>query len=220
MEQQRHADNAKIDKLVAQMTHLSTMVSTMAASQSQIQKEFLTLKQQMRDRDSQGPQGSPAYAHSRASGGSHNAAPAVHPGRDLLAYDQQRSTSQERQQPPQHIGFQGAGGSSSRDRAEHDPLVETIDRLMEKGSFDEAMMHWLQSGNRQEEIFQQVLVKYNPSFVSELQPLLLLSVGATVSADLDGPNVAQKLALTEVVIYSFNRMVHNLVSSRPCSLMI
>ncbi|KAL1837098.1 hypothetical protein VTK73DRAFT_4826 [Phialemonium thermophilum] len=89
--------------------------------------------------------------------------------------------------------------------------MRTIDGLMKSGSYDEAMMRWLQSGaDREEAIFDQVIVPYDPRFVAELPPLLLLSVGATVSADLDGPHVAQKLALTEMVIYSFHQMLHSL----------
>ncbi len=85
---------------------------------------------------------------------------------------------------------------------------------MANGSYDEAMMRFLQAQDKEEEIFSQVIVKYDANFVTQLQPLLLLSVGATVSAKLDGRNVAEKLALTEHVIYRFNQMLPSLVSCR------
>jgi len=229
LERQRHADQAKIDQLVAQTTHLSTMISTMAASQSQIQKEFISLKQQTRDRDSQA-HGSPAQApaHSRGSVGSQSFT--GHPSRELVAYNQQGPSSQEHPQhaQSQHLGQQHPGPHHAQPQhtqpqhtqpqhafpngnRELEQAVQTMDNLMRNGNYDEAMMRWLQSGNNEEELFKQVIVKYSPTFVTDLQPLLLLSVGATISADLDGPNVAQKLAITEMVIYSFNQMINNLV---------
>jgi hypothetical protein len=100
----------------------------------------------------------------------------------------------------------------SREKLELNRQIEAIDRLMQSGAFDEAVLRWLQAGTKTEEIFDQVLAKYNPVFVADLQPLLLLSVGATVSNDLSPNNqkLGQKVSILEMVIYSFNNMVPTL----------
>jgi hypothetical protein len=244
IEQQRRADSSKIDQLIAQTTHLSDMISTMAASQTLIQQEFLALKQQMREREVQAPAQAPVpmqapmapipaptmshgqaqhnahygapnpvhnlahsnNAHSRGSGGSHS-----HTTREEY---NQAPPSSTRSRHSQQSTF-SPSARDQRDKAELDQLVEMIDNLMAVGKFDEAMMRFLQSDDKEEEIFKQVIVKYNPNFIRELQPLLLLSVGATISTNLDGPNVAEKITLTEMVIYTFNQMVPNLVSPGP-----
>jgi hypothetical protein len=100
-----------------------------------------------------------------------------------------------------------------RQKLELEHLIENIDELMRSRTYDEAMLRWLQSGDKAEEIFQQVLSNYNPVFVQELQPLLLLSVGATVSVDIsrNSQKLLKKINLLEVVIYAFNDNLGNLV---------
>ena len=95
-------------------------------------------------------------------------------------------------------------------------LLDTIDGLMRSGNYSDAMLRWLQSGDRTEEIFQQVLSNYNPMFAQDLPPLVLLSVGATVSRELSrgAPKLTKKISLLEIILYSFNQHIGNLVSSR------
>lgn len=234
LEEQHRNDTAKIDQLVAQTTHLSNMISTMAASQSQIQKEFLAMKQQMRERDAAaaapavpvpggpGSHASPivspnppahiappnqavrgaghGHGYSRGSGGVSS--------RETSSYSQQVSHQGQGQQS-QHSVFSPTGQELVHHR---DPDVEIVDELMANGNYDEAMMRFLQAQDKEDDIFSQVIVKYDASFVTQLQPLLLLSVGATVSAKLDGRDVAAKLAVTELVIYRFNQLLPSLVS--------
>ncbi|KAK3303936.1 uncharacterized protein B0T15DRAFT_399494 [Chaetomium strumarium] len=99
-----------------------------------------------------------------------------------------------------------------RQKLELDHLIETIDELMRSRNYDEAMLRWLQSGDKTEEIFQRVLADYNPMFVQELPPLLLLSVGATVSVDISrsSQKLLKKVNFLEVVIYAFNENLGNL----------
>jgi len=221
LEEQRRNDAAKIEQLLAQTTHLSNMISTMAASQSQIQKEFLAMKQQMRERDVAPVPGPSSHAgstivspnappqmvpqnqaaHNMGHGHGHSRGNAGPHSREMVAYGQQQVAHQG--PPPQQMQLQVQ---------QRDPDIETVDELMASGSYDEAMMRFLQSNAKEEDVFSQVLVKYDPNFVTQLQPLLLLSVGATVSAKLDGPYVAQKLALTEIVIYRFKQLLPSLVS--------
>jgi hypothetical protein len=207
MEEQRRADSAKIDQLVTQTTQLATIISTMVTSHSQSQKEFLALKQDLREHDrrtSHSQSGTHSHAHTRGNSANNQSASAT---REVAHYGQQaRSTSQEQQ------AIYVSNPKEDRDKMELGQLLGTIHSLMQTHNYDEAMMKWLQSAEKEEEVFKEVLVKYNPGFLSQLQPLLLLSVGATVSTVLDGDFVTQKLAWTEMVILSLHQMVHNLVS--------
>lgn len=230
LDRQRQADQAKIDQLVAQTSHLSTMISSMSAAQSQMQKEVISLKQQTRDREPLA-HGSPAHAsaHSRGSFGSQNLA--GNQARDLVPYAQPGPSSHEhlqlqgpsqqhsqvQHQLSQHIGSQPSQHPFSNANHELEQAAQNLEDLMRSGKYDEAMMFWLQSGNNEEELFKRVIIKYNPAFIADLQPLLLLSVGATISTELDGPSVGQKVAITEVVIYSFHQMVNDLVCRFPRS---
>lgn len=232
LEEQHRNDTAKIDQLVAQTTHLSNMISTMAASQSQIQKEFLAMKQQMRERDvgPAAPVFGPGSSHagslvspnapshvtpqnqavrSVGHGHGHSLGNARSHPREMGGYGQQQVTHQG-QQPGQSV-FSPTGREQAQ-LQQRDPDIEIVDELMANGSYDEAMMRFLQAQDKEEDIFTQVIVKYDPNFVTQLQPLLLLSVGATVSAKLEGRYVAEKLALTEMVIYRFHQMLPTLVS--------
>jgi hypothetical protein len=227
LEEQHRNDTAKIEQLLEQTTHLSTMISTMAASQAQIQKEFLAMKQQMREREV--PPVAPApSSHARSdvssnppaqmaqqsqgmhSGGHGHGQSRGSAGPQHGGYGQQQQVSHQGPPSQQSVFFPTSREQMQLQR--RGPEIEVVDELMANGSYDEAMMRFLQATEKEEDIFSQVLVKYDPSFVTQLQPLLLLSVGATVSANLDGRNVAEKLALTEMVIYRFNQLLPNLVS--------
>lgn len=235
IERQRRADSAKLDQLVVQTTRLSEMISTMATSHAVIQQEFLALKQHMREREAQAPvpalpavtmshgaghgpstshYGAPnptmhalaqsGYAPSRGSVGSHSNT------REAPEYNRAPPSS-SRSRHSQQSTFSPAG-RDPREKAELDQLVQIVDELMAAGDYDGAMMRFLQSEDKVEDVFKQVIIKYNPSFVSELQPLLLLSVGATISANLEGPNLIEKIGMTEMVIVTFHQMVPHLVS--------
>ncbi|KAB5582221.1 hypothetical protein GE09DRAFT_1074135 [Coniochaeta sp. 2T2.1] len=203
LEEQHRSDAANIDQLMAQTTHLSNMISTMAASQSQIQKEFLIMKQQLREREA-APAAPASVAPSIQS--SHVASPNV--PAHMIAQHSHQSCGSGSSHPREVAGYQQAAREQMHQR---DPDVAAVDELMAQGSYDEAMMRFLQAQDKEEEIFNQVIIKYDANFVGQLQPLLLLSVGATVSAKLDnGPHVAEKLHLTELVIYRFNQMLPSL----------
>ena len=257
-EEQHQSDTIKIGALIAQTTHLAKMISAMAASQTQMQKELLALKEHMTEREAPGPAATSAPASSVASNhvaqmispispavqnpavhGHPRGSSGAHP-REMSGYSQQRgphgaqqaqhgqqaqlgqqvqhvpqSQQSQRSQQSQHSQQSVFSPTGREQMHQRDPAVEQVDELMANGSYDEAMMRFLQAQGKEEEIFKQVIVKYNPEFVAQLQPLLLLSVGATVSANFDGQNVAEKLALTELVIYHFNQMLPNLVSHTP-----
>jgi len=230
-EEQRRGDDAKIDQLIAQTKALSTAISSLAASQSQLQKDFVSLRQhvydQSRERELAAQEPVHAHTHSRGSVGSHNQSGSA--AREFANYapqhqqqhhlqphsNQSPASSQQREHQyanqEQQVLF-APTARENREKLELQNLMETINELMKSASQDEAILRWLQSGDKTEEIFQQVLSAYNPVFVADLQPLLVLSVGTTVSVDLtrNNPKLPQKIAYLEVVIYSFNTLVPSL----------
>ncbi|KAH6613248.1 hypothetical protein F5144DRAFT_587091 [Chaetomium tenue] len=240
LDERRRNEDAKLDRLIAQTEDLSSAISSLAASQTQMQQELATLKQQMhdqsRERSSATEEHVRGHAHSHSAAGSHGLPSGG--SRELVNYPSQHQQHQPHQphqqqhQSPAHpqpvqapyshqqqhqhqhqFGNQEGQvvfaplSREERQKLELDNLVETIDGLMRSSNYDEAMLRWLQSGDKAEEIFQQVLSSYNPIFVQDLQPLLLLSVGATVSVDLsrNSQKLMKKVNLLEVVVYAFNQ---------------
>ncbi|KAL8396182.1 hypothetical protein RB595_003583 [Gaeumannomyces hyphopodioides] len=95
----------------------------------------------------------------------------------------------------------------TRLQADLELVVSQIEGLMASHNFDDAMMRWLQAIPHEQEVFRRVLNKYNPDFIHNLQPLVLLSVGATVSQDLEGPVLRERLAWIEMVLLVFNQLL-------------
>ncbi|KAK4139608.1 uncharacterized protein C8A04DRAFT_32881 [Dichotomopilus funicola] len=268
LDERRRNEDAKFDRLIAQTQDLASAISSLAASQAQMQQELAALKQQVHD---QGREKAPSAVdeHLRGLGASHGGAVGSHgppstSSRELVSYGPQHHQHQHQspaahsqsgqvpyshqhqhqhqhqsqpqpqpaqqqqhqlphQQQHQHQSQTQYGdhdgqvvyaplSREERQKAELDNLVEAIEGLMRASNYDEAMLRWLQSGDHAEEVFQQVLSNYNPIFVQDLQPLLLLSVGATVSVNLsrNTQKLIKKINLLEVVIYSFNQNVASL----------
>jgi hypothetical protein len=78
--------------------------------------------------------------------------------------------------------------------------IEAITHLMSDGNFEQATMQWLQS-QRTAELFDAVFIRCNPGYLRQVSPLLALSAGAVVSADLDR-NTPERLAWLEAVLTS------------------
>ncbi|KAI9752957.1 MAG: 3-ketoacyl-CoA thiolase with broad chain length specificity [Chaenotheca gracillima] len=92
---------------------------------------------------------------------------------------------------------QDAAGPSRQLRREtprKDPRQEEHDRivgLMREDRFEEATLQWLQS-SQQEELFDNVFVHCDPSFLQSLYPLVILSVAASITSNLES-NVRERL---------------------------
>ncbi|TLD26990.1 hypothetical protein PspLS_04599 [Pyricularia sp. CBS 133598] len=91
-----------------------------------------------------------------------------------------------------------------------DRLASELDEMMSSGNHDGAMMRWLQCGPNDMELFDRVLKNYDPDFLRKLPPLVLLSVGATITQNLDGSSLQEKLSWIEMVVYVFHSMLGNL----------
>jgi len=80
--------------------------------------------------------------------------------------------------------------------------IDTISGLMANGDFAKGTMQWLQS-DRCTELFDEVFVRWNPSYLSQMSPLLILSTGAIVSGALER-NLPERLDWLETVLRSIN----------------
>ena len=73
-------------------------------------------------------------------------------------------------------------------------------------------MKWLQSGAHEQVLFERVLVKHSPDFLVQLQPLVLLSVGSTLSNNMTGELLPDKIAWVEVMVHAYRDQLGRLVS--------
>jgi hypothetical protein len=89
--------------------------------------------------------------------------------------------------------------------------TEQITRLMDGGNFEQGTMQWLQS-RRTTELFEEVFIRCNPGYLRQVSPLLALSTGAVVSADLEH-NTPERLVWLDAVLTSVNP---NVSCSVPC----
>jgi len=70
------------------------------------------------------------------------------------------------------------------------------------------VIKWLQT-RREQEFFTTYFAKFSPDFVRELTPLLLLSLGATVSVQLDDELMNQRITWMEAILAAFQTHVSN-----------
>jgi hypothetical protein len=80
--------------------------------------------------------------------------------------------------------------------------TDDITRLMADGNYEQGTMQWLQS-RRTTELFEEVFIRCNPGYLRQVSPLLALSTGAVVSADLER-NTPERLVWLDAVLTSVN----------------
>jgi hypothetical protein len=80
--------------------------------------------------------------------------------------------------------------------------MESIAQLMSDGNYEQATMQWLQS-RRTSELFDEVFIRCNPSYIRQVSPLLALSAGAVVSGNLNR-NTSERLVWLDAVLTSVN----------------
>lgn len=129
---------------------------------------------------------------------------------------------QIQQQGPQQTGSQLSTSQvvfqpttkDNRERLDIEQACERVRTYMTQGKFDDAVMTWIQDTRNEEEVFSQVLAKYDATFIQNLNPLLLLTVAATVTANLENPQLLHtKLGWTEVVLVTFFEALPRIVST-------
>jgi hypothetical protein len=80
--------------------------------------------------------------------------------------------------------------------------AENITRLMAEKKYEQGTMAWLQS-QYTSELFDQVLVKCNPSYLEQVSTLLALSTGAVVTEKLD-TNLIGRMIWLDAVLSNVN----------------
>ncbi|CAK7208712.1 hypothetical protein SBRCBS47491_000184 [Sporothrix bragantina] len=127
----------------------------------------------------------------------------------LQQQQQQLREQHQQQQQQQHVLY-APQAQDEMEREEIEHIAGQIEGLIQSGKYDDAMMRWLQSNGKEEPLFRRVLVNHSPDMIRNLQPLVLLSVGTTVSQELDDQLVVQKLAWVEMVLLSLYQVANQL----------
>ncbi|KAL4750433.1 hypothetical protein BDW72DRAFT_175926 [Aspergillus terricola var. indicus] len=83
-----------------------------------------------------------------------------------------------------------------------DREITEIAQFMREGKYEEGSVKWLQS-EQQADLFDRLFVRFNPSYLNNLSPIVALSVGVAVTSSLQ-TNVMERLAWLEVVLQTVN----------------
>ncbi|KAJ6171474.1 hypothetical protein N7470_000541 [Penicillium chermesinum] len=86
--------------------------------------------------------------------------------------------------------------------APEDVELQEIMRLYEAGRVEDAAVKWVQS-TQQADLFDKFFVHVNPAHMRDLSAIVLLSVGAAVTATL-ATNTSQRLAWLELILHTVN----------------
>ncbi|TVY82474.1 hypothetical protein LSUE1_G003625 [Lachnellula suecica] len=85
------------------------------------------------------------------------------------------------------------------DEIEYDEMLESIEGVMAAGQYENAVIQWLQT-RREQQFFGNYFSKFNPEFIRGLTPLLLLSLGATISIELNDEYFLQRVSWLETIL--------------------
>ena len=85
---------------------------------------------------------------------------------------------------------------------EYQVMLKLINDTFNAGEVENAVIQWLQT-QREQEFFRRYFSKWNPDFVRELSPLLLLSLGATISYEFEDDYIEPRMAWMEKILAAF-----------------
>jgi hypothetical protein len=184
IERERQADSVKIGQLTQLVTGLTETISSMAAAQTEFQGQFLRFQNQV-------------VADRRA---------------------RQAEESRDSVSNPSNSGGNASNAlvgpivEKTPEEIEYEEMFESIKEAMAAGQYESAVIQWLQT-RREQEFFANYFSKYRPDFIRHLTPLLLLSLGATISIELNDAFLGQRITWLETVLTTFHEQSDNLVSS-------
>ena len=180
-EMQHRDDSVKIEQLTDLVRGLSETVQTMAAAQSDFQHEILKLQQKAVEE-------AKTMAHRPSPSPSESASMHISPEQEEL---EAIATSM------QEGHFEEATVMVRNETV----LVVGLMKKQQKTNSPQ----WLQSG-QQIALFDNLFVRYNPGYLGQASPLVILSVGAAVTTSL-ATNVMERLSWLETVFRSINPRV-------------
>ncbi|KAI9742426.1 MAG: hypothetical protein M1818_003960 [Claussenomyces sp. TS43310] len=177
LQRQSKADSYKIDQLSALVTGLGEAISAMATSQSKYQAEFLKFQQQA----ARGRQ--PEHIGVNSASASASSAPVrTSSGIQLAPQTPQKAEEQL--------------------KLEH--AVAEISATMNDGDYETACMQWLQHElDIQQAAFDTYFAKFDPAFVREISPLMLLSIASVITQQLEGQTLLERLSWLDVILHEF-----------------
>lgn len=147
---------------------------------------------------------------------------AANPSLTALQQPQQFNNSANSQASSQLTNLlpQQSTGQDNQKRIELDHLCQRVRNFMVAGNFDSAVMTWIQDAKDDEEmVFSQVLAKYDPKFIQNLNPLLLLTVAAFITLNLEKTNaLGARLSWTNTILHTFAQVLPEIVSLSPLRL--
>ncbi|XXG97949.1 hypothetical protein Hte_004265 [Hypoxylon texense] len=195
LEQQHLIDSNKIDQLITLVSRLSDTVTSMSATQSQLQDGLLKLQQQTsRERVSAAPSQQTATHHSHAQ------------SLQTQSYAYESPTANSSNQlvpfPPSN--------TSARD-AELQHMIAGVAAFMERGDYEAGVVRWIQQ-DRTQEVFDEYIVKLNPQFLHELRTLVSLSVASAIVEQLEGPLLRERVNWVETVLHILHSSLPHTVS--------
>ncbi|KAL2007658.1 hypothetical protein VTN00DRAFT_7640 [Thermoascus crustaceus] len=114
--------------------------------------------------------------------------------------EESRRSSQQHQM----TAYSATSSEVTPARTPEDIELAEIAQLMNEGRYEEGSVKWLQS-SQQADLFDNLFVRLNPTYLTGLSPIVALSVGVAVTSSLE-TNVAERLAWLEVVFQTVNLM--------------
>lgn len=119
---------------------------------------------------------------------------------EILNLQQQAAQDRRGDASSQSHGHRGSTEKALTRKSPEQEELDMITALMSEGRYEEGTIQWIQS-NQQAAIYDSFLVRFNPSYLQQLPPLVVFSVGAAVTSSLEN-NVMERLAWLETVFAS------------------
>ncbi|PLB45420.1 hypothetical protein P170DRAFT_512118 [Aspergillus steynii IBT 23096] len=126
-----------------------------------------------------------------------------------VAASQQEEQRRVSRQSPAAASSVGPGSSMNAQDAE----LADITRLISEGRYEEGSVKWLQS-EHQADLFNNLFIQLSPSYLTNLSPIVALSVGVAVTSSLQ-TNVTERLAWLDVVLQTVNPMDPDIIEVAP-----
>lgn len=115
------------------------------------------------------------------------------------ASEQRETTRQNQSATAASSALAGPVEEKTPQQLQYEAMLEGVGEAMRDGAYETAIIRWLQSGLHQE-FFENYFYKFNPAFVRELNPLLILSIGSAISAGMESQKVLERLAWLETIL--------------------
>lgn len=135
---------------------------------------------------------------------------------EILEMDRRFESSQQTHQEPRQEQRSASASVSDRrptPQSDEEAEIAEVSQLMAGGKYEEASVKWLQS-SQQGPLFDVLFVKYGPSYLSSLSPLVALSVSAAVTSSLTS-NVPERLNWLYEVLRTVNLKDPDIVEVVP-----